>query len=1346
MSNSSTNASVNLLVNGKQAEETLRNLKKHALDLTEQIAKAAAAGDKVKLEKFQRELKKTTKQIKQIESSTMQVENVLKRLDKTSPHELQQTLRTLNQQLDKMERGSAAWTAQVEKIRLVKNEIAKVNGELARSQTFWQRLNNNINNYQTAVMGAIAAFTGLVLAGRKAVQAYADMDEQLANTRKYTGMTVDEVLRLNDAFKKMDPRTGRDALNELAQEAGRLGFTTREDVQGYVEAADIINVALCDLREGATQTIAKLSSIFRINEEMTTKEAMLSVGSAVNVLSQNCTANKQYLVDFTQRMAGVGATAKMSIPEILAFAATLDANGQKCEMSASNLGKLIMMLYQKPKELATAVGIDVEKFNKTLKTSTNDALLMFLERIQQMGSDEGLSRLAPLFAEMQMSGVRMSQVLATLSNHLDMVKWEQGEANKAFNEATSATREYTIFNNTAQAGIDKAVKRFKELTITLGESLLPVMKHVLTTSSMTMRLLNQLVNFVKQYYREILTLTAAIVAYKVAINAALIKEKLHLAVVTAKTAALHLHKVAVLLASAAYNKLTHHTVRANAAIKLLHQTMKLSPWGLLAAAIAAVVTGLVMYIRKSRELSAEQKALNDIKSQAAKSVGEETQRLNTLIAAAENERLTLEERKKAVAELNKIIPNYNSYIDETTGKYIASKNALDDYLVSLSRKYEVEGAQAKLQELGAQKAELALQRQEAEQDVSKAKAQSAATYTAPSKVTTGGAGGAPVVGGSIVSGIDLASATNKLNAVNDKLKEIEKTEKTIFSIYGEEMQKQTLSTINPTEEDDEEDDPLGGAEAASKNKFQAEDDWKERENALNRIAYAKGLKDYETYNKDMLQIEVEYNKKKLDHTDLVGNEQVTIQASYYEALKKLQDNALKGTIEDENAAYQQLQAGLQQRYADGEVTARQYQTEMELLELEHLKNIVSLYQDGSKEKLKAEKQYHETSLKYQMRHVQEDKRLQEQFRQQYFDKAFRTEDKEGYQTDLRNLNLVHQQMLQAAGNNKKARLKIDQAYYEARYKLARKYNIKESKDMVNAWRKGIDDSVEWLNSDGGQAFVGSMDAIVGQMSAIFSQLSDLIQAECDLQTAQIEKKYAAEISAAEGNKSQEVFLEKQKEAEIAKAKQETNRKMFAMQVIQAIAQTATAAIAAYSSAAAIPMVGFVMAPIAAAMAVAAGGLQIAAIKKQQQASEAQGYAKGGFTPKGRKYEEVGVVHAGEWVASQELLANPTARAIINTLDYAQRTNTIGNLKGADVSRSLTAPTVLAQAAQSGELNRTLMSNTAVMHEYAKTMAALNTRLNEPFVTVNTVTGDVGIKQAQDEYSQLIKNKTPKSRL
>lgn len=57
----------------------------------------------------------------------------------------------------------------------------------------------------------------------------------------------------------------------------------------------------------------------------------------------------------------------------------------------------------------------------------------------------------------------------------------------------------------------------------------------------------------------------------------------------------------------------------------------------------------------------------------------------------------------------------------------------------------------------------------------------------------------------------------------------------------------------------------------------------------------------------------------------------------------------------------------------------------------------------------------------------------------------------------------------------------------------------------------------------------------------------------------------------------------------------------------------------------------------------------------------------------------------------------------------------------------------------------IVQNTKAMQGYADTMKLLEKRLNEPFVTVNTVTGDSGIKQAQDEYNILIRNKTPKSR-
>lgn len=165
--------------------------------------------------------------------------------------------------------------------------------------------------------------------------------------------------------------------------------------------------------------------------------------------------------------------------------------------------------------------------------------------------------------------------------------------------------------------------------------------------------------------------------------------------------------------------------------------------------------------------------------------------------------------------------------------------------------------------------------------------------------------------------------------------------------------------------------------------------------------------------------------------------------------------------------------------------------------------------------------------------------------------------------------------------------------------------------------------------------------------------------------------------------------------------------------------------------------GYIIAPVAAAMALAAGMVQVAAIKKQQQQSVSEGYAKGGFTKPGAVDEVAGVVHAGEWVASQKLLASPVARPLIEALDYAQRTNTIGSLKQADVSRSITAPAAL-----------TNMQPQIIVQENAElreTIKQLKERLDEPFVTVNTVTGDLGIKQAQDDYQRLMNNKSPKSK-
>ena len=1335
MSDYATNTSVNLTVNGQQAAETLANLKKHALELSEQIARAAAAGDKLTLQKLRKELKDTNRQIKEMESSTMQVDNVLRRLDKATPKELQKTLQTLNKQLDYMERGSDAWNIQAQRIRLVKDEIARVNGELARSQTFLERLNSKWQEWQTAAMGGVAIITGAVMAGKKAVQMYAEMEQEMANVRKYTGMTAEQVEHLNEEFKKIDTRSPREELNRLAQEAGRLGKTSEEDVLGFVKAADQINVALDELGDGATLQLSKLTSIFGDEERLGTERSLLAVGSVINELSQNCTAGASYLAQFGQRLAGVGAQAGMTVPQVMAFGAVLDSQGQKVEMSATALSKLIMNLFKNTEKIASATGMDLEKFNAALKSSTNEGLLMLLNRLNELGD---MSVLAPVFADMGENGARASAVISALAGNVDMLIWEQEEAAKAFEEATSVSKEFDVQNNTVQAGLEKARKGFQEMAISLGQELMPVMRHFISTTSATMRVMLNLIKFIKEHKTAILSLAAAVATYTVAVNLALIKEKLHAAFIAVKTAALHVHKVAVLAASVAYNRMTGNVVRANAAMKLLNATMMMNPWGLVAAAIVGAGVALAMYLKRQKETTKEltmqeqvQQRIAEVEKKAAEKYAEESAEIHMLNQMVHNNALSLDARRSALEKLQQLVPDYHAALT-AEGKLINDNtDAIDGYLASLEKKIKMEAFEEELTEVMKKKIEAQRKLQEIA-DAQREKQEN------------------PLANIETQHNPYASQMQEQAEALTNNTKaiwqgQLDQAEESIRQIT-QMMNKMNVNPLEGKVKKKPDGDPASGGggdddKSKGKNKFQAEDDWREREQALIRIAYAKGEKDYDAYTKRMLEVEVEYNKKKLAHKDLVGNEEVTIEASYQEALKKQKQNAIEGTVQQEEVAYKEQMAILQQKYVDGELSARQYQNAIELAELEHLRKVANLYQDGSKERLKAEKNYHDTSLKYQQKHLQEARQAQEKMRQTYFTKAFRVTDDESYQRDMQNLELVYRQMLKAAGDSKRDRLKVERAFHEAKYQLARKYNKKEAKELKKSFRGAIDDSIEWLESDAGKAMTESFSTIVNQMGAIFSGLSDLIQAELDIQTAQIEKKYDREISYAEGNKSQEVALEQQKEAEIAKAKQEANRKMFAMQVMQAVAQTAMSAISAYSSAAAIPVVGFVMAPIAAAMAVAAGAIQIAAIKKQQQASEATGYMEGGFTKPGRKDEPAGIVHAGEWVASQDLLRNPQARAMIETLDYAQRTNTVGRLSASDVSQSITAPQRIAKAQQSGELLAVASASQAL----SRSVNEMNQRLHEPFITVNTVSGDAGIKKAQDEYNQLIRNKTPKSR-
>ena len=687
----STNATVNIEVNSQSAKRRLSELETKLSDLNKKKAEFERTGNTAGLVKIEKDIQKVSRQMNTARTNAQKCEAALKKLNSASPKELRMVLRQLQKDLNHIERGSDAWKRHVETIKRVKAEIKNVDAELREHEGMMSRINRKVNDWGMSIASAAAAFTGMVFTARQAVQAYADMEGEMANVRKFTGMTSSEVEKLNEAFKSMDTRTSREDLNKLAQEAGRLGLQSQDDVLGFVKAANQINVALDDLGEGATQTLSKLTDIFGDRERLGVEQSLLSVGSVINELSQNSTASAPYLADFAQRLAGVGKQANMTIPQIMGFAAVLDSQGQAVEMSATALSQLIMKLFQDPAKIAKATGMDLQAFSKMLKEDTNEALLMLLSRLHELGD---ISVLAPVFDAMGTDGARASAVIAALAGNIDMVKQQQQAANVAFKEGTSVTKEYNVQNNTVQAQLDKAKKGFHEMAVELGQKLAPAMKYAITGTSAMMHVLSGLISFIGNHKTLIITLTLAIIGYTAAVKANTIAKITDAAVDKIANALLATRRVVVLAASAAYNALTGNMVRARAATVLLNQTLKLSPWGLAIAGVTALYGGLISLLqsvddnRKAAKRLAEEHrqwidSISNIDEASNRYSSNELTRLKALYKSATDETAARKNRISAAQQMQSLYPAIFSNFSNEAIMAGKAKSAYDKLTLSI---------------------------------------------------------------------------------------------------------------------------------------------------------------------------------------------------------------------------------------------------------------------------------------------------------------------------------------------------------------------------------------------------------------------------------------------------------------------------------------------------------------------------------------------------------------------------------------------------------------------------------------------------------------------------------------
>ena len=708
---------VKLVINSDQAQQKLDDINKKLETARQKRAEAFERGDGKALQTYTREVKNLERQAERMQSRAQTVGKVLKSLDKATPKELKKTIKELNRELENsnVERGSEQWKTLTRALAEARSELAKIKEESKSSGKIVSDWGNRWVGFSTIVAYAKDTLSNALNTMQGYVEEFAEMDEHLANVTKYTGMSREEVEELNEAFKRMDTRTSRAALNDLAADAGRLGIQSKQQVLDFVDAANVLNVALGeDLGEGAVKNIGKLAQLFGDSERMGLKQAMLATGSTINELAQSSSANEGYIMDFTARLSGMARQAGMTQAQVMGLASVMDQSMVNAEEGSTALNRLIQELYTKPAEMAKAVGLDVKKFTTLVKQDANAALLEFASAAQKLG---GMDALAPRMAELQLTGVGVTKVITSLANNLELVRNTQLQATEAFSQADSVQKEYDKANNTTQAQLEKSKQKLADLRTELGEKLMPVFTTATNGLTAFLQALMAVGTYAAKNIGAVSSLAFSIATYTAVAKAGTIAETAKNTAIALGTRIAATARAAGLMLTASYAKLTGNAVLLRAAQMKLNATMLANPYAAVLAAVVAVIGAVYLLASRTKELTREQRLQKEIQAdnlelekQGTEATAKTQNKIKLLTAIVHDNTRSLAERKKAINALQQIAPQYQAEINEEGRITRENTKALTDYIEQLKKKAIAQAAIAKTDELTGQLLDLEMSR------------------------------------------------------------------------------------------------------------------------------------------------------------------------------------------------------------------------------------------------------------------------------------------------------------------------------------------------------------------------------------------------------------------------------------------------------------------------------------------------------------------------------------------------------------------------------------------------------------------------------------------------------------
>jgi len=704
------NRSIKIYIDSSDAMKKSKDLETRMSKLRDRLQELHAQG-----KKDTPEYARTEKALQQLSTSygryqekLKETERILKNLSGATEAELLSVRNQLRQDLKKTTRDTDEYKAKLEALTAVEKELANVTremqGEMGSQATMWDRASSKLNGLKVAVVGFLSS---IIL--DKAVNDFATLDDKFADVMKTTGQTREEVVVMNEEFKKIDTRTTTTGLNDIAEEAGRIDIA-KDEVLDFVKAMDIANVALGDSFSGGASEIAntlgKLKFLFKETQEMGVEKAYLSIASAINELGANGVASEVNIANFTTRIGSMPAALKPSIADTLALGAAFEESGIEAEVASRAYSIMLQKASTDTAGFARVMKISKQEVEDLINTNPVEFFLKFSESMKGMSATDTSKTLK----ELKVNADGVNKVIGAASENTDRFRELLDLSNASFKEGISVINEFNIKNNTFGAQLDKSKKILQDYIYELGSRLAPIVKDGLVAGGSLIKILSTITGFLFDNGKAILTVVGAIAAYNAGLKLtiywetinnslqaiskmrlaekalaqalstgnttrAAAAERLYAASMTQSNAVARAYTSVVSLLSAAKYLLTGNITKARQALIAFQVVSKLNPAGLMTTAVLGLVAAFGYLLYKTNQVVTAQKAIKKATEELNGELAREQSEANKLFEALKRTNPQSEERKKLTEQIiEKYGPYLKGLVDEK-GRLIDIANA-----------------------------------------------------------------------------------------------------------------------------------------------------------------------------------------------------------------------------------------------------------------------------------------------------------------------------------------------------------------------------------------------------------------------------------------------------------------------------------------------------------------------------------------------------------------------------------------------------------------------------------------------------------------------------------------------